>query len=166
MMKALVLFTGRDAAPTTDRTTDRATHCWMLGAGLLAFVGSVPACAPPEVLVLEHEVYEVNSGEETLVDSGCTELPTGPGEGFGFGFGTAPGASPVTYFVSYEFDNDSVFVSAGSTEAGAGVSRDYDADFLKSGEEDTLGVALSDAFALRLTQRGVTACNVSSDTGF
>lgn len=119
------------------------------------------ACAMPEVLALEHEVYEVEGGVETLVDSGCSELPDAPGAGFGFGFGTAPGGSVVPYFVSYEFQSDLVRVSAGAAGLPA-TEAEYDEAFLRAGGEDELVVELADGFALRLLNRAVDGCDVSA----
>jgi hypothetical protein len=114
------------------------------------------------VLALQHEVYEVGSGVETSVTSGCDELPRDPGAAFGFGLGTAPGIRPVAYSVSYEFRNDSVSMSAGATE-GEPVRREYDAAFLSSGGEDEFFVELAPDFGLRVLNRGVPGgCGVSN----
>jgi hypothetical protein len=132
-------------------TSGRTGSGVVLGVAALAFM----ACVQPEVLALEHEVYEVLDGVETLVDSGCTELPQGLGEGFGFGFGTAPGVRPVAYSVSYSFENERVLVSAGAADGSEVTEREYDEAFLSSGQE----VELADDFALRLRNRGVSECD-------
>lgn len=125
---------------------------------------ALAACAQPEPLALEHEVYEVEGGVESLVDSRCTQLPEQPGESFGFGFGTAPGGALVSYAVSYAFENDRVVVSAGAL-GGAGLSeRVYDEAFLSSGREDEFVVGLADDFALLLRNRGVSGCEPLVDT--
>lgn len=130
-------------------------------AGAMLWGLAVQACvAPPEPLALEHEVYEVQGGAETLVDSGCTELPTETGAGFGFGFGAAPGPSPSGYSVSYTFENDSVLVSAGAF-GGNSTEREYDELFLSTEREDELVVEIAPDFALRLVNRGVSGCGVS-----
>jgi hypothetical protein len=126
--------------------------------GLLAL--ALSACALPEVLALEHEVYEVSGGVETLVSSGCTELPEDPGPSFGFGFGAAPGGAPVAYSVSYDFQSDLVRVSAGGFGAAA-TEAEYDQAFLRAGGEDELVVELAEDFSLRLLHRGVDGCDVS-----
>ena len=98
------------------------------------------------------------------LDPGGVTRPdvVGARSGFGFGFGTAPGLKPVAYSVSYSFDNDSVLVSAG--EAGGAVTeREYDELFLSSGQEDEFVVELTDDFALRLVNRGVSGCGLSED---
>jgi hypothetical protein len=138
-------------------TSSRTDSGVLLGFVALAFV----ACVPPEVLALEHEVYEVQGGVATVVDSGCTELPQGPGEGFGFGFGTAPGIRPVAYSVSYSFENERVLVSAGAADGSELTEREYDEAFLSSGQEDEFVVELADDFALRLRNRGVSECDTS-----
>lgn len=145
-----------------NRQTKSSVGCWEAMGGVSLFAMALSACLEPEPLALEHEVYEVEGGVETLVDSGCSELPDEPGSGFGFGFGTAPGLKPVAYSVSYSFDNDSVLVSAG--EAGGAVTeREYDELFLSSGQEDEFVVELTDDFALRLVNRGVSGCGLSED---
>ena len=132
----------------------------LLGAAALALA----ACAQPEPLSLEHEVYEVEGGVERLVDSGCTQLPEDPGASFGFGFATAPGGAAVSYSVSYTFENDRVVVSAGAF-GGAGLSeRVYDEAFLSSGREDEFVVGLADDFALLLRNRGTSGCEPLVDT--
>lgn len=132
---------------------------WALGYVSL-FAAVLPACLEPEPLALEHEVYEVEGGVETLVDSGCTELPDGEA-GFGFGFGAAPGGAPVPYFVSYTFESDSVLVSAGAFDGNA-TEREYDELFLSSGQEDELFVDLAQDFGLLLVNRGVRGCAVGA----
>lgn len=134
---------------------------WRMGAGGGLLALALMACAEPEPLALEHEVYEVVDGVESLVDEGCTELPDEPGAGFGFGFGTAPGGARVAYSVSYDFDGDSAVVSAGATGGSGFVEREYDAVFLRSGQSDELVVELEEGFALRLVNRGASGCGLS-----
>jgi hypothetical protein len=142
---------GRDwTGPRGRWTTARA---W-LAALALPLWGVTPGCVEPEVLALQHDVYEVDGGVETSVVSGCDELPRDPGAAFGFALGPAPGIRPVAYTVRYEFQNDTASMSAGAAE-GEPVRREYDEVFLSSGEEDEFFVALSDDFGLRVVNRGV-----------
>lgn len=134
---------------------------WRIGAGLGLLALALVACAEPEPLALEREVYEVVDGVESLVDEGCTELPDELGGGFGFGFGTAPSGDGVAYSVSYDFDSDSVVVSAGALSGSGLVEREYDEVFLRSGQTDELVVELAEGFALRLVNRGATGCGLS-----
>ena len=125
-----------------------------LAALTLPLWGVTLGCVEPEVLALEHDVYEVAGGVGTSVVSGCDELPQDPGAAYGFGLGPAPGIRPVAYTVSYEFRNDTVSMSAGAAE-GEPVRREYDEVFLSSGDADEFFVALSDDFGLRVVKRGV-----------
>lgn len=152
------------------------------GGALAGLLGVLLAACGPEPLALEHEVYEVDGGVESLVDAGCNELPEGPGAAFGFGFGTAPSVRPVAYTVSYLFETERVLVAAGpagspgllelsdptrvsggsSADADGAIEREYDAAFLASDEVDEVAVALGASFGLRLVNRGVPGCSVSS----
>jgi len=144
------------------RVAQRGAGRGRWGALGLLLIAAGPGCAQPEVLALEHEVYEVDAGVERQVNSGCDELPQAPGSGLGFGFGTAPGAAPVPYSVSYEFGNDSVSMSAGAF-GGELAQREYDAAFLRAGDEDEFFVDLSDGFGLRVLNRGVPGgCGISN----
>ena len=122
---------------------------------------ALAACAQPEPLALEHEVYEVEGGVESLVDSRCTQLPERPGESFGFGFGTAPGGALVSYAVSYAFENDRVVVSAGALGGAWALQESQHAG---AGREDEFVVGLADDFALLLRNRGVSGCEPLVDT--
>lgn len=136
---------------------------WGIGAGFGLLGLALTACAEPEPLALEHEVYEVVGGVESLVNENCTELPDELGGGFGFGFGTAPAGGSVAYSVSYEFDSDGAVVSAGAADGSGFVEREYDEAFLRSGLSDELVVELEEGFTLRLVNRGASGCGLSAE---
>ena len=152
-----------------DGCSDRSAQLgrWMGARAWLAVLALplwalTPGCAEPEVLALQHDVFEVSGDVETSVTSGCDELPQDPGAAFGFGLGTAPGIRPVAYSISYEFNNDTASMSAGAVESEP-VRREYDAAFLSSGAEDEFFVVLSDDFGLRVVNRGVPGgCGLSN----
>ena len=142
------------------RALEAASRCRVtVVLGLLALLA---ACAEPEPLALEHEVYEVDGGVESLVDSGCDELPEGPGEAFGFGLGTAPGLRPVAYAFNYLFENETVLFSAGVAGEAPLAEREYDATFLRSDAVDDFSVDLGEGFALHMINRAAPGCAVSS----
>ena len=119
----------------------------------LAFVSLAlsPACVEPEVLALQHEVYELRGGVESEVTSGCTELS----EGFGFGFGTAP---DPTYSVEYSFRSGGASVRV-SGDDGLLDERDYSEEFLASGQEDEMIVPVGGDVVLRLVNSGTPGCD-------
>lgn len=164
-MKSFVADRTRTSATTMGpprSTREASSRLGWPAAVTTAWALALAACAQPEVLALEHEVYAVEAGVETLVSSGCDVLPDEPGAGFGFGFGTgpAPGGVGVGYSVSYEFENELVRVSAGGS-SGPSTEVEYDEAFLRSGGEDELVLELADDFALRLVNRAVNGCGVS-----
>jgi hypothetical protein len=136
----------------------RTAVSWCRGSRLwwLALLGA--ACAEPEPLALEHEVYEVDDGNETLVEASCDELPQ-DGSSFGFGLGTAPGIRPVSYSFNYDFQMDRVSFSAGSTDGAVRVERQYDEAFLGAGGVDDFLVELGDNFALHVINRAAAGCS-------